>query len=85
MSTQEIMSEAYRGDMRWAREHFAELHDRYENQWIAVVDQQVVAAGSNLGRVEDVAARKTGRKTEEIYVEFIESRSAIYEQGLPPL
>ncbi|MBI3922412.1 MAG: hypothetical protein HY318_13405 [Armatimonadetes bacterium] len=78
MATKAMIPPSYRADMRWAREHSAELHGQYEDLWVAIVDQTVVAAGLHLGRVEQRAARKTGRKPEEIYVEFVESASAIY-------
>lgn len=84
MNTETVMTEAYRADMRWVRQHSAELRERYENQWIAVVDQKVVAAGPDLGEIEDAAARETGRKAEDIYVEFLESRFAIYGQDFAP-
>jgi hypothetical protein len=82
MKVQEIMSEAFRADRQWAHEHIAELHDQYEEQWVAVVDQQVVAVGPNLSRVEAVAARKTGRNPQDIYVTFLESRFAVYGPSL---
>jgi len=77
----------YWDDLRWAREHSAELYRRFGadspedgNIWIAIFNQEVVAAGPNLAEVERIAAEKTDRPPEEIPVKFIASAAAIYDQ-----
>jgi len=82
-STQDNTPRAYWENFHWARHHSTELHEQYQDIWVAVVDQQVVAAGPSLRQVEKVAARRTGRNPEEIFVGFIGSGAAIY--GLPRL
>ncbi len=82
MNPQATMSDAYRAAWQWAAEHIGELHEQYEEQWVAIADGQVVAAGPNPWRVEVEARRKTGRPREDIYIQFIEDRSAIYGQNL---
>jgi hypothetical protein len=42
----------------------------------------VVAVGENFAQAKKVAAAKTGKHTNEIYVEFIESVGAIYDTSL---
>lgn len=60
----------YVRDMDWGHEHYSLLAKAYPNQWVAIVDGQVVAAGTDLGEVESVAARVTDRK--DIAVLFVE-------------
>ncbi|MDP6118014.1 MAG: DUF5678 domain-containing protein [Planctomycetota bacterium] len=71
----------YLADMRWAREHSTELHEQFLDMWVAVVDQEVVASSQELGQAKTLAAERTGRKPEEVYVEFIDSPFAIYGQS----
>jgi hypothetical protein len=85
MNTQGIMSDAYRAAWQWAAEHVGELHERYEERWVAIADGQVIAAGPNPRRVEAEARRKTGHLREDIYIRFVESSTAIYGQSLPLL
>jgi len=85
MNPPAIMSDAYRAAWQWAAEHIGELHERYEEQWVAIADGRVIAAGPNPRRVEAEARRQTGRPREEIYIRFIERRTAIYGQSLPLL
>lgn len=68
----------YRADMRWAREHSAELHERFQDQWVAVVDQKVVASAPALGEAKTLASERTGKNPRDVYVEFIDSPFAIY-------
>ncbi|NCO41401.1 MAG: hypothetical protein COZ06_28580 [Armatimonadetes bacterium CG_4_10_14_3_um_filter_66_18] len=75
----------YVADMKWASEHTQELHDTYENKWIAIVHQQVVAAGADLGPVRTQAARRTGRPRDQIYVDFMDDGLTIYAQDPPPI
>ncbi len=41
-STELPIPRAYWENARWAREHASELHEQYEGQWIAMVNQQVI-------------------------------------------
>jgi hypothetical protein len=64
--------QSYWDDLNWAREHSTELHPQFEGVCVAIVDKRVVAWGSNLAPVEKEAAKKTGKRPEEIPVKFIE-------------
>jgi hypothetical protein len=80
MTEGDKIPQSYWENSRWAAEHATELHKQYENVWVAIADQQVVASGPDPVRVREIAARKTGRSTVEIAVEFIESAGAVYGQ-----
>jgi hypothetical protein len=73
MIEKDRVPQSYWDNLRWAREHSTELHEQYEDVWIAIVDQQVVASASNMMRAKKLAAQKTGRPPEEISVKFIDS------------
>ncbi len=79
MTEKNAIPKAYWENSKWAREHAIELYQQYEDVWIAIADKQVMAVGSDPVGVRKTAARKTGRLTCEIFVEFIESELTIYE------
>ena len=58
-------------DTEWIGEHMAELRRKFPDQWVAVFHGEVIAAGTNLAEVEEVAHGKTGER--DIAVELIES------------
>ena len=77
----------YWDDMRWAREHSTELHQRFGEDspygggiWVAIHNKKVVAWGTNLAEVEKQAAERTGVSAREIPLKFIESATVIYDQ-----
>ena len=75
MSQQAVIPKHFIAAARWVEKNSQHVADRYEGQWIAVLDGQVVAAGPDLGLVEDNAAQRTGRDTKDIYVEFVDGGS----------
>jgi hypothetical protein len=58
----------YWEDSKWASEHFGEIVKEYPNQWVAIVDKKVVAAGRTIAEVEKAATEKTGRDDFPIYL-----------------
>ena len=60
----------YFRDKDWAYAHHAALEREYPNQWVAVVDGRVVAAGTDLGTVRSEAARVADRF--DIAIVFVE-------------
>ena len=60
----------YVRDMDWAYTHYAELEMAYPNQWVAVVEGRVVAAGPVLAEVRGGAAKFTDRR--DVAVLFVE-------------
>lgn len=54
------LSKEYLEDEKWADEHMSELLEKYPNQWVAVVNKEVVCVGKNLAEVEEVARQKAG-------------------------
>jgi hypothetical protein len=66
----------YWEDSKWASEHFTEIVKEYPNQWVAIVDKKVVAAGRTIAEVEKKATEKTGRDEFPIY--FAERGIRVY-------
>lgn len=66
----------YWEDLNWARTHHTELLARYQDEWVAIFEKQVVAHGPNGERVERLAKKKLGDKPFPIY--FVDSASNIY-------
>jgi len=64
-------------DLNWAREHHTDLLTRYQDQWIAVYNREVVAFGPKLGKVEKQARQKTGRHSVTVY--FVDSGYNFYK------
>jgi hypothetical protein len=65
-------------DLNWAREHATELHRQFQDVWVAIVNKQAVAWGTNIAKVEKEAARKTGKRPDEIAITFVEGGLTIY-------
>ena len=42
----------YWEDSKWASEHFTEIVKEYPNQWVAIADKKVVAAGRTIAEVK---------------------------------
>ncbi len=63
-------------DLDWAEEHHSELLRKYRDQWIAVYNKHVIAAGELGGEVEKEASTKLGKKRPALY--FVDSGSSIY-------
>lgn len=49
-------------DWNWAREHISELAVKYPDKWVAIFEEKVIAANSELGRAEDEAMPKVSEK-----------------------
>jgi hypothetical protein len=67
----------YMRDVDWAYANYNELAAAYPNQWVAVVDGRVVAAGVDLGEVETDAARVADRQ--DVAVIFVERGVHVYD------
>ncbi|HID86643.1 MAG TPA: hypothetical protein EYP55_04595 [Anaerolineae bacterium] len=68
--------ERYWEDQEWALDHYTELMAQYLDQWVAVVNKQVVAAGEGIKEARRVAKEKTGE--EHIPVIFLEGSFRVY-------
>ena len=66
----------YWEDSKWANEHFTEIVKEYPNQWVAIVNKEVVAAGGTITEVEKKATEKTGQDEFPIY--FAEKGIRVY-------
>lgn len=69
------MSRAFWEDKRWVYQNYAELTERYPDQWVAIVDKKVIAAG-DLEEVKEKATRKIKRG--DIVFMFIEGARHVY-------
>ncbi|MBI2675204.1 MAG: hypothetical protein HYX24_02000 [Candidatus Aenigmarchaeota archaeon] len=59
--------ERYWDDLKWAVSRHAELVDDYENEWIAVYDQRVVAHNPDGRRVKTMARNKLANERFVLY------------------
>jgi hypothetical protein len=63
-------------DEDWVYNNYNDLVRKYPDQWVAVVDKQVIASGRNGAKVRELTERKTGRK--EFPVIFVEKGIRVY-------
>lgn len=63
-------------DLRWGEKHHTELLPQYRDQWVAISNKEVVAAGENLAQVKQTARKKTGK--EWVPVLFVDCGEHIY-------
>jgi alpha-beta hydrolase superfamily lysophospholipase len=67
----------YWEDQEWALDHYAELVEKYRDQWVAIVNKQVVAASKDsIKEIERTAQEKTG--VEHIPVILVEGGDHVY-------
>ena len=66
----------YWEDSKWASEHFTAIVREYPNQWVAIVDKKVVAAGRTIAEVEKKGTERTSRDEFPIY--FAERGIRVY-------
>jgi hypothetical protein len=64
-------------DMKWGEEHYSELVKKYRDQWVAIGDKKVVAAGKSLRNTEIEAERRTNKKKVLIPVIFVDGTPSI--------
>ncbi|MBI3921686.1 MAG: hypothetical protein HY318_09735 [Armatimonadetes bacterium] len=81
MEKEDTVPQWYWDDLEWASEHSTELHQKYHDVWVAIVDKQVAAAARTIRQARKIASQKTGRRPEDIPVEFIESGIVVYGQN----
>jgi hypothetical protein len=66
----------YEEDFQWALKNMDEIAHNYPDQWVAIVNKQVVAAEKSWGRARRAAEKKTGRKEFPIF--FVEEDMRFY-------
>lgn len=69
-------SKEYWEDSQWALEHATELSEQYPNQWVAIVNKEVIATGRDGSEVEKITVEKTGRQ--EFVIIFAEQGIHVY-------
>ena len=79
----ETEAEQFWDDMQWGEDNYMELAKKYPEQWVAIVNKQVVASGQSLRDIEMEAERKTNKKKEMIPTIFVDGApSALRLRGL---
>jgi len=63
-------------DAKWVEKHYSELVKKFPDEWVAVVNREVVTSGKDLAKVKEEAKIKTGR--EKIPTIFIECGDHVY-------
>ena len=71
-----LESKRFFDDMDWVDKNYTELQKKYKDKWVAVVNKEVICSGTNLQKVREEAAKKTGMN--EIVLIFVECGSHIY-------
>ena len=72
----ETEPEEFWEDMRWGREHYSELAEKYPDKWVAIVDKAVVAVGDGIKEIRRIARQKT--KRDHIVTLFAECGDHVY-------
>ena len=49
-------------DAKWAEKHYSKLMKKSPDEWVAVVNREVITSGKDLERVKEEAKIKTGRE-----------------------
>lgn len=62
----------------WIQSHRADLHKKYQGQWVAVYIDRVVASGKSFGSVEQKAIQLTGVQQTKIPLIYMEDPHCIY-------
>ena len=75
-SEREPMPPEFWEDEEWAFANYECWMEKYPDQWIAVANKQVVAAGLDIEKIRRIAREKTGRK--HIPVIFVEGTIHVY-------
>lgn len=66
----EKMPKEFWEDAKWAEKHYSELAKKFPDEWVAVVNREVVTSGKDLAMVKEEAKLKTGRvKIPTIFIE----------------
>lgn len=62
---------------KWISEHMRELKEKHPDQWVAVFNGEVLAAGKDAGEVMRVAKEKTGGER-DIAIRLVEATRRFY-------
>ena len=67
----------FREGWNWAREYMSELTVKYPDKWVAIFEEKVIAANSELGKAEDESRAKVSEK--RIPLIFVGSGAHVYQ------
>ena len=69
--------EAFRKDTRWYRDHYDELREQYPDQWLAVYDEELVAASPDEDEMFTELKRKHIPAT-KTYIKYLSTKDEIW-------
>jgi uncharacterized protein (UPF0305 family) len=75
-------SSAFKANNRWICENTEKLKERYNNQWIAVLNQAVIDSGSDLRKLVDRLKTAHSIDYPEIAVEYIDAAAETEEANM---
>jgi len=61
----------YEGNSRWLREHYEDLKKSFRDEWVAVLNCEVVDSDKDLRALVDRLRKKYPEKYGEIAIEFV--------------
>jgi len=70
------LSRRYNEEFHWMLENMNVLTEVYPDQWVAIVDKQVVAVGKTRGEVQNATRKKINSR--EFLLYFIEGETYVY-------
>jgi hypothetical protein len=62
-------------DLMWGRKHHTELLEKYENEWVAIYNKQIIASDKDPEKVEQIA-RSKGKEKFAIF--YVDSGASVY-------
>jgi hypothetical protein len=68
--------ERFRADAAWVDAHRGELLERYLDHWVAVYDQQIVGAATDMKRLVNELERK-GIRPGRTYTEYLTDKDEL--------
>ena len=66
-------------DLHWGESHHTELLRTHRDEWVAILNKEVISSGINLAKVREDAQIKTGRN--DIPVLFLDCGQHLYGQN----
>ncbi len=79
---EEYESEEDKRNDEWFKTNYIELMEKHPRDWIAVIDQKIVATGATRIEVEDRATAIAGERDYSVY--FVNPTATVTDTGYAP-